>query len=186
MKTRGLTPKQSAFAAEYLVDMNASAAARRAGYSERTAEWIGPQLLGKSHVAAAVADGMAKRAKRTEITQDRVLQELARVAFLDPGKLFGADGAPIAVKDLDEDTRRAVAGLDVVTIGNADAGIGQVQKIKLADKLAALEKVGKHLGMFTDKLQVTGDVKVTDPTQRAARVAYLMALAEKRKAGSGS
>lgn len=156
MKTRGLTPKQAAFVAEYLIDLNASAAARRAGYSERVSNRIAAENMAKPVIAQAIADAMAKRAQRTEITQDRVLQELARVAFLDPGKLFNADGAPIPVQQLDEDTRRAVVGLDVVTIGNADAGIGQVQKIKLADKLSALEKVGKHLGMFTDRLAVGG------------------------------
>ena len=71
-----MTPKQSAFVEEYLIDLNATQAAIRAGYSAKTAEWIGPQLLGKSHVSAAIAKRMEDRSKRTEITQDRVLTDI--------------------------------------------------------------------------------------------------------------
>ena len=71
-----MTPKQAAFVDEYLIDLNATQAAIRAGYSAKTAEWIGPQLLGKSHVSAAIAKRMEDRSKRTEITQDRVLTDI--------------------------------------------------------------------------------------------------------------
>ena len=71
-----MTPKQSAFVDEYLIDLNSTQAAIRAGYSAKTAEWIGPQLLGKAHVSAAIAKRMEDRSKRTEITQDRVLTDI--------------------------------------------------------------------------------------------------------------
>ncbi|WP_326526730.1 terminase small subunit [Dokdonella sp.] len=71
-----MTPKQAAFVDEYLIDLNATQAAIRAGYSAKTAEWIGPQLLGKAHVSAAIAKRMEDRSKRTEITQDRVLTDI--------------------------------------------------------------------------------------------------------------
>ena len=71
-----MTPKQAAFVDEYLIDLNSTQAAIRAGYSAKTAEWIGPQLLGKSHVSAAIAKRMEDRSKRTEITQDRVLTDI--------------------------------------------------------------------------------------------------------------
>ncbi len=71
-----MTPKQAAFVEEYLIDLNSTQAAIRAGYSAKTAEWIGPQLLGKTHVAAEVAKRMEDRSKRTEITQDRVLTDI--------------------------------------------------------------------------------------------------------------
>lgn len=74
-----LTPKQERFVAEYLVDLNASAAARRAGYSAKTAEWQGPQLLGKTHVAAAIAAGRADLAERTQRTVDDVMADIAKV-----------------------------------------------------------------------------------------------------------
>lgn len=71
-----MTPKQAAFVDEYLIDLNSTQSAIRAGYSAKTAEWIGPQLLGKTHVAAEIAKRMEDRSKRTEITQDRVLTDI--------------------------------------------------------------------------------------------------------------
>lgn len=165
-KKAGLTPKQERFVEEYLVDLNATQAAIRAGYSAKTAEWIGPQLLGKTHVAEAVGAGRAALSKRTEITQDRVLQEYARLAFLDPRKLFHSTGSPKPIHELDDDTAAAIVGLDVVQVGNAEVGVGDVLKYKLADKKGALDSVARHLGMFNDKL----DLKVTDAlAERLAR-----------------
>lgn len=79
-----LTLKQKAFAAEYLVDLNAAAAATRAGYSERTARAKGYVLLQNPDIQAEIREGMAQRAKRLEISQDMVIQELARIAFSTP------------------------------------------------------------------------------------------------------
>lgn len=78
-----LTEKQKRFVEEYLVDLNATAAAKRAGYSEKTADRIGPELLGKTCVSAAIQEAIKKRQKRTQITQDRVISELGKVAFSD-------------------------------------------------------------------------------------------------------
>ena len=145
-----LTPKQAAFVGEYLVDLNATQAAIRSGYSAKTASWIGPQLLGKSHVSAAIQEAMGKRERRTAITQDRVLLEYARIAFFDPAKLFDDQGKPLPIASIDEDTRRAVCGVDICTIGNGEIGVGEIQKLKIANKLGALDSIGKHLGMFRD------------------------------------
>lgn len=79
----GLTDKQKAFVAEYLVDLNATQAAIRAGYSSKTAARIAVELLNKTQVAAAIQQAQAQREKRTLITADRVLTELARIAFAD-------------------------------------------------------------------------------------------------------
>jgi phage terminase small subunit len=172
-----LTPKQAAFVREYLVDLNATAAATRAGYSERNAESIAYQLLQKTLVREAIAAAMEERSKRTEITADRVLQELARMAFFDARRLFANDGSPLPVTEMDEDTARAVIGLDVATIGNGEVGIGQVLKLKLADKKGALELLGRHLGMWKDKTELTGpnggplqqsvQIEFVAPTDRA-------------------
>ncbi len=78
-RTSKLTPKQQRFVEEYLLDLNATAAARRAGYSEKTAEQQGPRLLGNVGVAAAICDRKAKRSQRTEITADWVLEQYAAV-----------------------------------------------------------------------------------------------------------
>lgn len=162
----GLTDKRKAFVEEYLKDLNATQAAIRAGYSAKTAEQIGFQLLHNTSVKESIAERMKAREKRTEITQDRVLQEYARLAFLDPRNLFDETGRPKSIKDLDEDTARAIIGLDVANVGNSEVGEGEVLKYRLADKKGALDSVARHLGMFNDKL----DVNVTGAlAERLAR-----------------
>ena len=79
-----ITEKQQRFVEEYLIDLNATKAAIRAGYSPKTADVQGPRLLGKVRVSCAIARAKAERSRRTGITQDRILQELARIAFLNP------------------------------------------------------------------------------------------------------
>ena len=88
-----LTPKQARFVEEYLVDLNATQAAIRAGYSEQTARSIGYENLTKPDIQQAIDEARGKQQQRTEITADRVLEEYAKIAFFDPRKLFTADGA---------------------------------------------------------------------------------------------
>lgn len=149
-----MTPKQALFVEEYLIDFNATRAAIRAKYSAKTASRIGPELLGKTCIQEAITAAIKERSKRTEITQDRVLKERARLAFFDVRKLLDNAGNPLPIQALDDDTAAAIAGLDVVTIGNAEAGEGQILKIKWADKSAHLTALEKHLGMYKDG---TGD-----------------------------
>lgn len=152
-----LSLKQKRFVEEYLVDLNATQAAIRAGYSKRTADKIGSENLAKPEINAAIQHAMEERARRTQITADRVIAEMARVAFLDIGKAFNDDGSLKPIHEIDEDTRRAIAGLEVTTLTAEGAPIGHLSKIKLVDKLRALELLGKHLGMFNDKLTIAGD-----------------------------
>jgi len=149
--TRKLTAKQRLFVAEYLIDLNATKAAIRAGYSTRTAEWIGHQQLKKTQVSSAIQKAMDERAKRIGITQDRVLLEYARIAFYDPRKLVDANGKIIPFANLDEDTARAVVSFDMVSMEKSES---ELVKVRLADKLAALNSLARHLGMFNDKMTV--------------------------------
>lgn len=158
--TQKLTPKQQRFVEEYLVDLNATQAAIRAGYSAKTAEWIGPQLLGKTHVSDAVAERMKAREERTHITQDRVLQELARIAFFDIRRLYREDGSMKAPHELDDDAAAVLSGVEVLEefAGNGDERtlIGFTKKAKVWDKGSALTLAMRHLGMLTDKTELTG------------------------------
>lgn len=108
-----LTPKQARFVAEYLIDLNATQAAVRAGYSARTAASQGARLLKHGAVARAVHTAQQARAVRTEITQDRVLQELARIAFFDIRRLYREDGSMKDPCELDADTAAALASIEV-------------------------------------------------------------------------
>lgn len=155
-----LTRLQQRFVEEYLVDLNATQAAIRAGYSEKTAAIIGHENLQKPHIARAVEAAMAERSKRTEITVDRVLQEYARIGFLDPRKFLNEDGSPKDIIELDDDTAAALAGFEVMEIfegkGDARRFVGYLKKYKLVDKKGALDSIARHLGMFVDKTEITG------------------------------
>lgn len=145
----GLTPKQRKFVAEYLVDMNATRAAIRAGYSAKTADRIGPELLGKTCVREAVEAAQKRREKRTEITQDRVLHELARVAFGNSRAVMSWGPGGLVLRnsaELTEDEAALVSEVRETTTKD-----GGSMALKTHDKMKALELLGKHLGMFDKK-----------------------------------
>jgi phage terminase small subunit len=160
MANKKLTLKQKMFVAEYLVDVNATAAALRAGYSKKTAYSIGQENLKKPEIQAALQAKIQKVEQKTDISIERVLKEYARLGFFDPRKLFNDDGSPKGIHELDDDTAAAIAGLDVMEIyegkGEDRQFVGYLKKYKLADKKGNLDSIGKHLGMFIDKQEVTG------------------------------
>ena len=146
-----MTPKQIAFVAEYLLHRNASEAARRAGYSTKTAYAIGEENLRKPEIRAAIDAALAKQADTLEITAERILKERARLAFLDPGKLFDADGQPIPIQNLDPDTRACIVGIEVQEQyeghGDERRFIGYLKKYRLAGKDASLAALEKRFGL---------------------------------------
>lgn len=157
-----LTAKQAAFVREYLVDLNATQAAIRAGYSKNRAGEIGYQQLRKTTIQAAIKEEMEKRAERTEITADKVLKEFAKLAFFDPRNLFDDNGVPKDITQLDDNTAAALSGLDVVQEYDPDTGVtSYTKKYKLASKQSALDSLGRHLGMFLDRSEVNASVAVT-------------------------
>jgi len=152
-----LTPKQAAFVKEYLVDLNQTAAAVRAGYSEKTASVQAVRLMGLPQVKEAIEAEMAKRSERTEITQDRVLQELARVGFSDIRKLFTEAGSLKRPEEWDDEAAAFVSSIEVVVRkvpGGDEDEVEHIHKVKLWDKNSALEKIARHLGMLNDKMKV--------------------------------
>lgn len=145
-----LTPKQSTFVREYLIDLNGTQAAIRAGYSERSANRIATEFLRETpHVAQAVQEAMENRAKRTEIDGERVLREIACMAFFDPAALAERPlSGPQDIPALPEEVRRAIVGWSWDRNGNF--------VLKLADKGRALEQYGRHLKLFTDVVEHKG------------------------------
>ena len=151
-----LTPKQRLFVAEYLIDLNATQAAIRAGYSRNRADAMGHENLRKPEIAQAVQGAMKAREDRTEVTQDRVLREYAKLAFLDPRRFYDELGRLIPVKDLHADVAAALAGMEVTTERGGKDDDGQrtqadVTKIKFIDKKGALDSVARRVGMFIDR-----------------------------------
>ena len=158
---RALTDRQRRFVDEYLIDLNGTQAAIRAGYSQATANEQAARLLANVSVRSQVDQRIADRAQRTEITQDRVLQELARLAFVDLRKAYNEDGTLKKPHELDDDTAAAMAGLETVTtaIGDVeDPATLATKKVKTWDKKGALELCMRHLGMLNDKIKVDANV----------------------------
>lgn len=148
-----MTEKQKIFADEYLIDLNATRAYRKAYPSvkkDETAAAAAARMLRNVKVAAYIQERMQERQKRTEITQDRVLEELAAIALGKATDYAEVKDGQVIVKnteELDEQQIRAIAG-----IKEGKFGI----EVKLNDKLKAIELIGRHLGMFKDKLEVAG------------------------------
>lgn len=152
-----LTPKQQAFVQEYLVDLNATQAAKRAGYKGKNLDKVGSELLGKTRVKAEIQAAMDKRSERTEITQDKVLGEIAKLAFADIRKVFDQNGNLLPVHMLPDEIAGSVSSIEVVTSripGGEPADVEHTAKIKFWDKRGSLELLGKHLKLFTDRVEV--------------------------------
>lgn len=140
-----LTPKQSRFVEEYLTDLNATQAAIRAGYRQQNAGIIGFENLTKPYIRDAIEAAQRERSARTGITADRVVQEIARVAFssLRDVMAWGPTGASV----LPDDKITPDAAAAIAEITETNAGI----KIKLHNKVAALEQLAKHVGLYGGK-----------------------------------
>ena len=167
----GLTDKQRKFCDEYLIDLNATQAAIRAGYSEKTAYRTGADNLRKPQIEEYIAKRQKELSRSTEITQERVIKELALIAFsnnadyahvVEKKMKAEVDGAlvdvldedgkpvmyrtvePVLTEELTEEQKRALA-----VIKKGREGL----EVKSCDKVKALELLGKHLGIFTDKIE---------------------------------
>lgn len=153
-----LTAKQKRFVEEYLIDLNATQAAIRAGYSPKTANEQGNRLLTNVSVRTRVDQAMAERSKRTGISQDRVIMELARLAFVNPHNVINADDGSVR-RDASEDDLACIQSVKVKTM-DGEKGSSEEREVKLNDKIKALELLGKHLGMFKDKVEIQGNVPI--------------------------
>lgn len=147
-----LNDKQKRFVAEYLVDGNATQAAIRAGYSQKTAYSQGQRLLKHAEVATAIAKGQRRVADKLEITVERIAEELAKIGFSDLRKAF--DGNRLLRPDeWPDDAAAAISSIEVVTRPIGEGEVEYVHKLKLWDKRAALVDLGKHLGMFVERVE---------------------------------
>jgi phage terminase small subunit len=148
----GLTPKQAIFVAEFLVDGNATRAAIAAGYSEASAAVTGARLLKNARTAKLIRFRQAQRVVKLDVTAERVLGELAKLSYFDPARLFDDQGKLRAITDLDEVTRAAVESVEV------DPVTGKLKKVAMAKKGQNLERLGRYLKLFTDRIEHDGRV----------------------------
>jgi phage terminase small subunit len=138
--------------------LNATQAAIRAGYSVDTAKEIGCENLTKPNIRTYIDTKLAERSKRTGINADRVIQELAKIALLNITDVVNADDATIKSEADREDTA-AILSVKVKTTVS-ESGKTVEREVRMNDKIKALELLGKHLGMFNDKLELSGELGV--------------------------
>ena len=171
-----MTPKQERFCSEYVIDLNATQAAIRAGYSEKTANRIASENLSKPDIQNRISKLTADATERNNITVDRVLQEFAAIAFLDPIDLFNEDGSMKQLAEMPESARRAIGGIEIKEYFEGrgdDVQRINLTKIKIIDKRAALGDLGKYLGMFIDRVDhssADGSMSPKDPAEYAKAV----------------
>jgi len=180
-KSPDLSPKEQVFIREILADGNATRAAVAAGYSAATASVTGSKLLRKAKVAQELANLREKQLSKLEISAEKVLQGLAELAFFDPRKMFNADGSMKRLTEMEEATVHALSGMDVEKLfkhfgkGQAEE-IGTITKVRLADRGLNLERLGRHLKLFTDKLEVSDSQAIVRKLQQGrARVSAMKA-----------
>ncbi|HHX27616.1 MAG TPA: terminase small subunit [Firmicutes bacterium] len=150
-----LTPRQERFVEEYLIDLNATQAAIRAGYSPASAGQQACDLLKLPKVRARIDIAVAERSKRTGVNADRVLLELAKLALANPLDVVEALDATIKDGATREDTA-AIQSIKVKTIPQKDGDPIIEREVRMYDKNKSLELLGKHLGMFIDKKEISG------------------------------
>lgn len=152
-----LTNKQRLFVQEYLIDLNATQAAIRAGYSVESARDIGCENLTKPNIQHEIAVAMAERSKRTGVNQDRIVLELARLALVNMTDVVDNEGK---IKDTaTEDDLSCIESIKYKS-SDSESGWSVEREVKIGSKLKALELLGKHLGMWNDKIDVNVAVPI--------------------------
>ncbi|MBR0787770.1 terminase small subunit [Bradyrhizobium manausense] len=172
--TSALTAKQARFIQEYLLDLNATKAAIRAGYSKRSAQEQGSQMLAQTAIKAAIDAAKVARSERTEVNADWVLRRLAEEAEADLADLYDSNNDLKPIDEWPEIWRQGlVAGLEIDALyegtGEDRRQIGRIKKIKLSDRLRRLELIGKHVSVnaFQEKVAMSGVEGLADRIARA-------------------
>jgi len=164
VEVKALSPQHDRFCREFIVDENAVRAYQRAypnsGYE--SAKVSACELLTKPNIQVRIQELREERNKRLEISADRVLAEIAKLAYYDPRDFFTDDGRLKPISELDPDHAAVIAGIETVhkIVGDDKDGLSVLTKIKLPDKGVNLERLGRHLKMFTDKVEHSGDITV--------------------------
>lgn len=160
--SKDLMPAQDTFCREYLKDLNGTAAAIRAGYTETSAKSQASRLLADDRIQERIAQLNAERMARVQVDADTVLRELLRIATSDIGEAFKDDGGLKPLKEIPTDIRRAIQSIEIDELfdgfGQDRHQIGHTKKLKFWDKTKALEMLGKHLKLFTEKIEVSGSL----------------------------
>jgi phage terminase small subunit len=145
-----LTPKQVKFCAEYLKDFNGTQAAIRAGYSKRTANEQASRLLANVNIQKHLTPKKVKLMEKAEITQERVMQEIGRLALSNVKRLYNEDGTLKAVHELDDEVAATIASVELDEVYHGKKVFVKSKKVKMWNKEKALEMLAKHFGIYED------------------------------------
>ena len=143
-----LTKKQLRFIQEYPIDFNGTQAAIKAGYSKNRADQTAYRLLRKVEIQEAIQKRIKKISDKLDLTQERIIQEYARIAFFDIRKLYDENGGLKKITDLDDDTAAAVASISITEIGDDEDVVSFLKKIRTIDKKGALDSAARILNLF--------------------------------------
>ncbi|MFO1881045.1 terminase small subunit [Pseudomonas aeruginosa] len=170
-----LTKKQRLFVDEYLIDLNATQAAIRAGYSTRRATEIGYQLLQRPEVAQAIQAAMAERSKRTEVEADYVIRRLREIDEMDVLDILEDDGSFRSIRDWPKAWRQFLSGIEIAELfegrGDDRRIAGVLRKVKWPDKLRNLELLSRHVG--TESAALDLELKRLDVARKRAELKLL-------------
>ncbi len=170
-----LTKKQRLFVDEYLLDLNATQAAIRAGYSTRRAAEIGYQLLQRPEVAQAIQAAMAERSKRTEVEADYVIRRLREIDEMDVLDILEDDGSFRSIRDWPRAWRQFLSGIEIAELfegrGDDRRIAGVLRKVKWPDKLRNLELLSRHVG--TESAALDLELKRLDVAKKRAELKLL-------------
>jgi len=157
-----LNDRQALFVKEYLVDLNATQAAIRAGYSKKTAGQQGERLLKNVEIAKAIQQGMAEREKKVAVDAEYVVNKLHEIAEMDVLDIMNDDMSFKPISQWPKVWRQYLSGIDIselITGVGDEVSLRILKKIKWPDKVKNLELLGRHLGIFNDKLNVHASVQ---------------------------
>lgn len=159
LKLRPLTPRQVRFVAEYLIALDATQAARRAGYSQKTAGQLGYQLLQIPSVASEIAKGTARQLEKAELSAVMVLEAIRRQVVADVRRLFDAQGNLRPIAELSEEEAAMLAGFEIVTksMTTGDKHQDRVAKVKLTDRSRYVDMAARHFKLLRDQVTIEGD-----------------------------
>lgn len=170
-----LTKKQRLFVDEYLIDLNATQAAIRAGYSTRRATEIGYQLLQRPEVAQAIQAAMAERSKRTKVEADYVIRRLREIDEMDVLDILEDDGSFRSIRDWPKAWRQFLSGIEIAELfegrGDDRRIAGVLRKVKWPDKLRNLELLSRHVG--TESAALDLELKRLDVAKKRAELKLL-------------
>lgn len=143
-----LTPKQKLFVKEYLVDLNATKAAIRAGYRGKSTRFTAHKLLTKHHISIAIEAAKAARNERINIDADYVLRRLIEIDEMNVSDIMNGDFSIKPLSDWPESWRKTISSIDVSSIenGNQDE-VSILKKIKWPDKIRNIELIGRHVNV---------------------------------------